>query len=550
MGLSLAVSLAIVLPFFWYGSASGHDFEFHADSWVDVAHQWREGVVYPRWAEWANKGFGEPRFIFYPPLSWMLGAALTRLLPVAWAPWCFVVLTQTLAGFAAYVLLRRLVSERAATLAGACYAINPNVLLMTYVRSDFAEQLACAIFPFALLGALRVAGLLQEPEENAGRTILKFSVPFTLVWLSNAPAGVIITYSSALLIAWGAATRRSWRAAWQGAAAMALGFGLCGFYLIPAAYEQRWVNIGQVLASGLRPAENFLFTYTVDPEHSWFNWIASFCALILIVGCGSLAVTSRRFAGGEARSNARRPTWNALLALAAATTLLMLRVTLPLWDHLPKLRFVQFPWRWISMLALVTACFLAAVLEKRRGWLVVVLLVALAVPLGHFLAQNTWWDPEEMPQQLETITEEYGYDGTDEYDPLGDDHSNLKLNEPEAKVLPADEDSGQTPEAKIKLLWWSTEKKIVQVETKEPARVALRLLNYPAWRVELNGEVVTPEDTNESRQMVVPVEEGTSRIEVRFTRTADRSAGIALTMVSVAIAGGLLAMNRRKRAVV
>ena len=545
LGLSMLAALALLLPFFWLGNASGHDFEFHVASWLDVAYQWKHGALFPRWTAWTNYGFGEPRFIFYPPLSWVLGAALSLLLPISWVPAAFVFLTQTLAGMCAFFLLRRLVGKAPAYLGAAFYAANPYALLVSYVRSDFAEQLACAIFPLLLLSALRLAGLLEE-EQPRRSTMASFAVLFACAWLCNAPAGVIASYSLALLFVWAAITQRSWRVVLRAAGGLALGFGLAGFYLLPAAYEQRWVNIGQALSSGLLPAQNFLFTELADVEHNWFNWISSFCALALILLAALTALASRRFAGNPASLSGRKPAWTALLLLGSVATFMMFRPTTPLWNLLPKLRFVQFPWRWMSIVAVICCCFLAAAIERRRGWLWFVGVAMLSFPLGYFLTQNTWWDPDEMPTQQAAITGGTGYEGVDEYDPLGDDHLDLPKHAPLAAILPeASKDSrGKPPDAKIQVELWRTDDHKLFVESSAPARVALRLLNYPAWQVTVNGKTVKPEKPDDLDQMLVPIEAGKSEIQVRFVRTNDQSAGIALSILSLLVAAGLLASRK------
>jgi hypothetical protein len=545
LGLSLLVSVVIVLPFFWYGNASGHDFEFHADSWFDVAQQWKEGVLYPRWTAWTNHGFGEPRFIFYPPLSWILGAALTHVVALPWVPVYFIVLTQTLAGLSAFVLLRRLTSERAAVLAAACYAMNPNALLMTYIRSDFAEQLACAIFPLVLLGALRVCNLLEDSKAE-GSALVSFAVPFAGVWFSNAPAGVIASYSIALLIAWATITQRSLKIAVRGGLGLALGFSLTSFYLIPAAYEQRWVNIGQALSSGLLPWQNFLFTAIEDVEHTWFNWIASTCALSLILMFGIAALLSRRLGKHRGAASGSGGVWTGLLIVGVSVTVLMFRFTLPLWNHLPKLRFVQFPWRWMSMVAVIFSCFAAAVCERRRGWLLFVVVAVVSVPLGHFLVSNGWWDTDEMPTQYAAIERGTGFDGTDEYDPLGDEHSDLPMRAPLVRILPEEAGSVKTPEAQAQVVEWKTERKEIRVEAKEEARVALRLLNYPAWRVEVNGKTVQPERMDDLNVMVIPLGQGSSVIRVWFARTIDRTIGLCVSVMGMVATIGLWAWRRRR----
>ena len=97
--LTIAVTaLALFLPTLFFGIPSGHDFEFHLNSWMEVLSQWRLGILYPRWAALAHFGYGEARFIFYPPASWILGAALGSFLPWWIVPTVYEWIALTLSG--------------------------------------------------------------------------------------------------------------------------------------------------------------------------------------------------------------------------------------------------------------------------------------------------------------------------------------------------------------------------------------------------------------------------------------------------------------------
>jgi hypothetical protein len=546
LGISLGTALLIVMPFFWLGNASGHDFEFHAASWLDAAGQWKEGIAYPRWTEWANHGFGEPRFIFYPPLSWMLGAALGFVAPWNAVPIVFIVLVQTLAGVCFYGLARRFLSFGGTIAGAACYAVNPYALLIVYMRSDFAEQLACALLPLVLLAALQLCGIVESRRSSLPRTAAFFAVVFAAVWLSNAPAGVMASYAMAMLFAWAAFTEKSWRPLWRGAAGLALGFGLTSFYLVPAAYEQRWVSISQVLASGLTPSQNFLYTMINDPEHNLFNWIASSAAVLMMVITGIASIAAYREVNKEDTRGEKTKLWTALLLLSATASILMIRPTMFFWEHLPKLRFVQFPWRWMGTLALPYAYFLGTAIPRRRwGWIWGAAVVAIIGGTAAFLVQSAWWDSEDIPVLRAVIASGQGFEGTDEYDPVGDDRYNLPEKEPQVEILPAEGTEGSAPKAEVRILRWTAEERELQVKAETPVRVALRLLNFPAWRVEVNGVAVTPRRVEEFNQMVVLVPAGSSQLRVHFERTLDRTLGGVLSIASLL---ALLAMGLVERA--
>jgi len=77
-----------------------------------------------------------------------------------------------------------------------------------------------------------------------------------------------------------------------------------------------------------------------------------------------------------------------LLLLSAAATILMIRPSSVFWEHLPKLRFVQFPWRWMAILAVPYGYFLAAAVERqRRVWLWAVAVIVVIGGTASFLVR-------------------------------------------------------------------------------------------------------------------------------------------------------------------
>src|SRR3954470_20669953 len=136
-----AASLAVEIPFLVLGTPSGHDVEFHLYSWLEVLSQWKHGILYPRWADLAHFGYGEPRFIFYPPASWMLGATLSAIVPWTLAATVYIWVVLMAAGASMFVLARRWLAPRDALFAALLYELNPYHLVIVYWRSAFAEML-------------------------------------------------------------------------------------------------------------------------------------------------------------------------------------------------------------------------------------------------------------------------------------------------------------------------------------------------------------------------------------------------------------------------
>ncbi len=520
------VATAVVTPMFFLGNASGHDFQPHVAQWMDALGQWRSGIIFPRWAEWANSGFGEPRFIFYPPGSWLLGAALGSVLPWKIVPGAFIWLSLIAAGMAMWKLAREWLPDKQAAVAAILFAANPYHLVIMYYRSDFAELLASAFFPIMIWGAIGIA-------RGEWRRIPLLATAFAAIWLSNAPAAVIATYSLALLLAVGCVARRSLWLLLPGGLAMAAGFGLAACYILPAAWEQRWVQISGAVADNFNPEKNFLFARANSPEFVFFNWKVSTVAVSVMAATaiGIVLCARRRREWSEL--------WWMLVALAVASTFLMFPPSALVWRYLPKIRFLQFPWRWLAPLNLVFAFFGAAVGPARWRWVWWLALVAGLWATGVTISADTGWDSEDIPAVAEQIHSGKGYEGIEGFQPQGCDTSELSEDSPRIAQWNDSDDDAEAPEdVQLHVEQWSPERKVVSAKSDEPVTLALRLLNYPAWEVRVDGVKSEASSAPETGQLLVPLGAGAHRIEVDFRRTWDRTAG---AVVSTLFAIGLFA---------
>lgn len=531
------------------GPSCGHDFDFHFVSWLEVARAWHSGLLYPHWAQSANFGAGEPRFIFYPPASWMLGAALGSLAGWKAAPWLFTAICMFCAGLAMRRLADEWLTPVAATAAACLYIANPYMLFVAYERTAYGELMASVLIPLLLSFAVRPL----PPIAALAATIAG-------IWLMNAPSGVMACYALLWIALLRLVSERQWRAPLRIAASTAIGLALAGFYLVPAAHQKGWVEVARAIGPDMRVQDSFLFHHTGEPFHDTVLHTASILACVLLAFA---------FASIPVWRNARR--LRPLLWLASFVPLILLLLvplSSPLWHYTPQLAYMQFPWRWLLVLAPVAVLFVSGSIphHTRTSWLVVfgsVLCIASIVACTRHFHQ--YCDEEDnVAAQVALMHDGSGQEGTDEYTPRNDDNAEIYQDMPEIRVLIAPDaeepDSGkqQNPEwqtnpsaerrAAIQLQHWNAERYDAVIESATPGYAILRLMDYPAWIVRRNGVDVTHRPRRDDGLLTVPIPQGRSQIDVRWHITPDIWIGRAVSLLGLFVFGLVWHRERGSRA--
>jgi len=585
----LAAAVAVA-PQLIRGPSCGHDFNFHLASWFDCLSSWRHGIPYPHWTPSANFGTGEPRFIFYPPLTWMLGATLGLVLPWTLVPIAMTFLLLAGTGLATRALARQTLDDGAATLAGCAALFSGYALFTAYERSAFAEFAGGFWIPLLLLFLLRdrrpscPASPSPAPTPVWKRALDGSAAPLALAvagcWLSNPTVGVMACYLLAAVALTLAITSRSWAPVLRASIGALLGMGLVAAYLVPAGWERRWVDILQVTLDPGQTLENsWLFAVHADPalaDHDAVLHQASIIAVSMI----AVALAGLLISWLRGRLPTDRRCWIPLAIIPVAVLILQFPLSRPVWNLLPELRFLQFPWRWLLVLEAPMAIFFITAVwpgtSARRWRRVAVGSACIAVFLAMTACADKLFfqscgDEDAVPGMLDSYRSGHGFAGTDEYEPIGADNSLIATGLPAAcmvsdpstvlGVLPSGVDADEAvpvwtaAQGSCEATYPSApnpgkplhEHLRIAATVDHPGYWVLRLLSYPAWQVKVNGQSATELPRRDDGLIAVPVPRGPVEVTVDWTTTPDVIAGRWLSALFVLLLAGLWLLERKLR---
>ena len=411
-----------------------------------------QGAV-PVWLPDLNAGFGSPGVRLHNPLGPVVDGSLGLALGDAGSG------LRAAAVLAAALLLALLWRRRG--------------------RSGLGEWLIVMLSPvvaFSLLGRAAWSEFLALPliwwllEAAVDRTLLprREGPLLALLWLLHGPSTVMVVLIMAVLVALAADARLAGRAA--GVAGVAA--GLTAWHWLPLAGEMAMIDTAALTGGIFRADRNILGSPQAHELDA--SIFLAWCAVALLVA----AFLGRWWRWGTART----------VAIAACVWLAS-PAGVWLWRPGSPLAFLQFPWRW-----LLPATVLAAVpmREALRGWGGRIGLAAVLAPLvllpwprwvrdPHLTAAMGWQDAGRAVQGA-ISGNPLLVDAPQHRPPSWDLLAGNLLRFERQPVLLVPAGGSWSVER------WAPLDRVVAVELPAAARVELRLLEYPTWRVSVDGE--------------------------------------------------------------
>jgi hypothetical protein len=511
----------------------------------------REGVLYPRWAPDLYLGYGYPIFNYYAPLTYYVGNLLDLVLPtvdiVSGVKGVFV-LGLLLASTGAYLLGRQLFEPAAGLIGAAAFTFSPYVLFIDpHARGDLAEHFAICLLPlsFYLFHQLIVAparGTLLATIMSSAALVFSHNL------LGLVGSGLLLAYWAWRLLVGPKRQRTLW-------APLALGLSaaLLSFFWLPAFLERDAVKL-QVIGPGhFDFREHFLSLSELLAPSRLIDWGATgpryrhnlgvpqwLLALPALVALGRRSDLPK---GSEKEKKSLGFFFTAALALVC----LMLPFSSVIWERIPGMPYLQFPWRLLGpanfVLAMCAASGVTLLPDKPWRWPAVAGALALTSLMALPLLYPAPWSPQfggTSPAAIiewERRSQALGTTSTGDFLPV-----TVEMVPPPIKTLiqsytapgPVDKvNRAAVPEgAEVTILEHGPRHDRFRVATEETFRLRLYTFHFPGWRAYLEGAEVEIKLARPEGFVTVEVPPGEHSVLIRFEDTLERQVAWGISTVA------------------
>jgi hypothetical protein len=511
-----------VFDVYWFHS---HEWGAYVVRTVQFAKGLRAGDPYPRWCPDFYGGYGSPFFVFYAPLTYVLGGLVTLVTGMPTLALKIVAALGSLgAGLGVYCLVARETRRTdAALLAAFAYLSMPYRITDFTVRGDLAEFFALALLPWVLLGYRELVHE-SDPRKLAQRAFVAallhaaLVAAHTLLGLWGTGLTLLVALASALQL-W---RRRTLTRLVLVPVVFAGALALSCAYWLPALVERPLVRI-EAMGEGY-----------YAPEHNWLRLSELAKAgqfqiaplLVLAAGLALVGLVKRPRITSE---------WY-WLAGALGLVVLVLPQASVIWkkDLIPFGRLLQFPWRLLGPAALCGAVALGVAWAKvlpRRLWadLAAVALAACAygtIALNHVTVRNM--PPSEVQESSSRIREIMtGTTGVDEYLP----RTTAKPPQGPATTL-----ASSTPWVDVVETSSRHSSHALELVARQATSLELSLHYYPGWLVEtLAGPERVAVRAGKSGRVELSVPRaGRYRVNVSFGTTPIRRLAWLISLAALA----------------
>lgn len=472
-------SILACLPIFLYGIPNSSDMAQHYQFAVTFYDSVKDGIWYPGWSYQTNYGFGDVGVRFYPPFSYYV-LILFRSLSGDWfyascAAFCFWFFAG---GVGIYLWAKEWFSNRAALFAAVVYIFIPYHVNELYNSFLYAEFAASAILPFCFLFVTRIFR-----HENSS-DVFGLAVSYALLILTNLPLALIGSISLLIYSLAALENKTFFNRLLKLASAVLLGLLASSFYWLKMLLEIDFVkhNTAQYTLDRYDFRTNFAFSYFFTQAEGqtlqtlWY--LDSLMFFTLGVFLPSIVIFYLY------RKTNEFPKLFNLLILLIFSVFISSFLSGKVWENIPLLQKIQFPWRWLAVISMCGVIFNAAAFEDvlkffrtEKRWLTL-LFFGLITAAFSFSAIKIMRPVYQYSRaDFNPIVERLRISGSYEcWMPVWVKNEKIVDNQYSIKARPREVISNKQTE------------KIIYFPAGEPIAAAVNVFYYPHWRAFANDE--------------------------------------------------------------